>query len=164
MQGPSFPQRPYHAIGGTFSVVPPFALLLMKLRGWFHNRTSSKFWLRRKIGTDAVDIQALLHQVIKLNSPTQSWFPAWFTEQGKEHAREFLRRNPDISRRTEEPDCWIKVWLIDASQGRKLQPKSVALVSLALLTLDYLRNNLESDEDAGIAKEYLVRVIKTGKV
>ncbi|KAK1215246.1 hypothetical protein PQX77_022145 [Marasmius sp. AFHP31] len=27
---------------GTFSIVPPFALLLMKLRGWYYNRTSAK--------------------------------------------------------------------------------------------------------------------------
>ncbi|KAL0062607.1 hypothetical protein AAF712_010541 [Marasmius tenuissimus] len=108
-----------------FWLVPPPALLIMKLKGWHDHRLSSKHWIREKTPTDIVDIQALLTVVENgqhtLTSHQQSWFPVWLIRQGRERAREFLDNNPDISHSHFQAQRWINVGLIDASYHQTVE-------------------------------------------
>ncbi|KAG6853415.1 hypothetical protein C0991_004583 [Blastosporella zonata] len=86
-------------------VVPFFALLLLKLRGWTDHRVDDRRHMRDKVKVDERDIDELL-ELSKKYQPhvdKEEWLPTWFMHEARERVYEYMQKRP------ESIESWIKM-------------------------------------------------------
>ncbi|KAI3612850.1 hypothetical protein WG66_005444, partial [Moniliophthora roreri] len=97
-------------------VMPPFMLLLMKLKGWEDHRTSSEARFKQKVPNDIRDILNVKRIAAFHNDTARgctNWLPGWFVRDGKNRAKAFLKSYPTTAFKYHLLDEWVLLGLFD---------------------------------------------------